>query len=313
YPAIQQMLRIAPSLEASGLIESDARFGKWMGSRLKEILLKCDIKIDLVGSHGHTVFHKPEQGYTYQIGHGAHIYAAINRPVVTDFRSLDVALMGQGAPLVPVGDELLFEKYNACLNLGGIANISIKADKRLAWDLAPCNILLNEVVEKNYPGKKYDEGGNIAATGQVDEKLMERLNDWDYYARVGPKTLHKDQIMAELWPIIELSQVSAPDLLATLCQHIGKKIGEAAPNEGSMLVTGGGALNLVVMKEILANTSCSIHVPDGGIVAFKEALIFAFLGLLRVLGHTNTLHSVTGASADSIGGSLFGIWPSTVV
>lgn len=270
---------------------------------------------EAIASHGHTIFHQPQRGLTTQIGDGDAIAAETGLPVVSNFRTLDVALGGQGAPLVPIGDELLFGEYDACLNLGGIANISYRTDgARVAYDVSPCNIALNRLAAMlGYP---YDDQGANARNGEVHTCLLHNLDALDYYTLTGPKSLGKEWFLSQFWPLVKEftgfvpSLSKARDALATVTSHIAIQIARVVECQQikSLLVTGGGAWNTYLL-EIIGKycPDVEITVPDALIVNYKEALIFALLGYLRLTGKVNTLASVTGAKFDSVGGSLSGI------
>jgi anhydro-N-acetylmuramic acid kinase len=268
----------------------------------------------LVSAHGHTIFHNPAAGYTFQIGSGASLYAACTIPVVTDLRSVDVAFGGQGAPLVPLGDELLFGTYSGCLNLGGIANISYKSDhKNVAFDICPVNILLNAYALKI--GEKYDDGGHTAKSGKPIPALIEQLNGLNYYKQPAPKSLGREWVDAVVFPIIEqYMSHSIEDILHTLVIHSAQQIAvclSALPvKEGKqqLLITGGGAFNTFLIESIKSFSGKNIEliIPDVDTIQFKEAIIFGFLGLLRMYNIPNAKSTVTGASADTIGGAVYG-------
>ena len=253
-------------------------------------------------------------GLTTQIGDGDAIAAETGLPVVSNFRTFDVALGGQGAPLVPIGDELLFGEYDACLNLGGIANISYRVDgKRIAYDICPCNMALNRLAAMlGYP---YDAEGANARTGEVHTCLLHNLDALDYYALPGPKSLGKEWFVGQFWPLVKEftgfvpSLTKARDALATVTSHIAIQIARVVESQQmkTLLVTGGGAWNTYLL-EIIGKycPDVKITVPDALIVNYKEALIFALLGYLRLTGKVNTLASVTGAKFDSIGGNISG-------
>lgn len=270
---------------------------------------------EAIASHGHTIFHRPHLGLTTQIGDGDAIAAETGLPVVSNFRTLDVALGGQGAPLVPIGDEMLFGEYDACLNLGGIANISYRADgKRVAYDICPCNMALNRLAALlGYP---FDKGGAHARAGEVHTCLLHELDSLDYYAEEGPKSLGKEWFVDQFWPVVKdflgivPSTMQIRDALATVTSHIAIQIARVVERQQikTLLVTGGGAWNGYLL-EMMGKYSpeVKIVVPDALIVNFKEALIFALLGYLRLTGKVNTLASVTGARCNSIGGNISGL------
>lgn len=265
-------------------------------------------KPDFIASHGHTIFHQPEIGLTTQIGNGAIIAARIGIPTVCDFRTKDVALGGQGAPLVPIGDELLFGAYDACLNLGGIANISYRADgKRIAYDICPCNMALNPIANRN--NMPYDNHGEFAASGQICPELLQELNNLEYYRRQSPKSLGKEWYKNAFFvSLIQfLNRISDADMARTVVEHIATQIVANVPeNAKTMLVTGGGAHHSFLIQQIQnQRDTLKVIVPDDLIVDYKEALIFAFLGLLRLNKEANCLRSVTGAREDCCGGCVY--------
>jgi len=263
---------------------------------------------DFIASHGHTIFHQPEIGLTSQIGNGAIIAAKTKTPTICDFRTTDVALGGQGAPLVPIGDELLFGEYDACLNLGGIANISYLVDnKRIAYDICPCNMALNPIAKRN--DMEYDVDGKLAASGQVIPELLQELNKLGYYRQQNPKSLGKEwyQECFYFTLIKFLNRISDADMDCTVVEHITEQIAANVPEHArSMLVTGGGAHNKYLIDCLRSKRKeLEVIVPNDLIVDYKEALIFAFLGLLRLNGENNCISSVTGASKDSCGGAIY--------
>lgn len=288
--------------------KTSAYFGKYLGQLAKQFIKHHGLEVDLISSHGHTIFHQPAEGYTAQIGDGAYIHAETGLPVVCDFRTTDVALGGQGAPLVPIGDQLLFPTYDACLNLGGFANISFTQNNLLtAFDICPCNLVLNRVAHQlNLP---YDEEGKIAATGIVNETLLQTLNEIDFYHAQASKSLGIEWVNEVFWPIItHTKDISTSDLMTTLVQHIAAQIAKTINLSGAekVLVSGGGALNTYLVQQISQKTEAIIHLPEAEVIHFKEALIFALLGVLRVKNLNNSIKSVTGASRNSIGGALYG-------
>lgn len=313
------------SLEGASALEyvkADVELGHYYGRMASAFLRRNGVNADAIASHGHTIFHQPDKGLTAQIGAGDAIAAETGLPVVSNFRTLDVALGGQGAPLVPVGDELLFGEYDACLNLGGIANISYrlksedgkqKAGNRVAFDICPCNMPMNRLAAMlGYP---YDKGGINARGGQVHTCLLHELDALDYYSVVGPKSLGKEWFVDQFWPVVKRfvgvvpSLSAVRDALATVTAHIAMQIGRVleARQTGTLLVTGGGAWNSYLIEQIgNYRPSTAITVPDALTVNYKEALVFALLGYLRLAGKVNTLASVTGAKCDSVGGNIAG-------
>ena len=306
YPSIlKSKLGDAVSLGAEELFALDAQLGQWMGKQVEAFMTGRSGKPDLIASHGHTIFHQPDRGFTVQIGNAAHLYAITGIRIISDFRSLDVALGGQGAPLVPIGDDLLFGKYNYCLNLGGIANISYRANGvRKAFDICACNMILNYLAQRD--GKEYDDGGKLARSGNCIPELLVALNKWSYLAEPAPKSLGFEQISAEIFPLFSTSY-AVNDLLNTCVEHIADQISAASPEAGSLLMTGGGAHNNWLRERLaVKRPDLELIYPDPMIVNFKEAIVFAFLGALHEWGKVNVLSSVTGAARDHISGQALG-------
>jgi len=292
-------------------------YGSFIGSQISKFLKNhpelSKITPLFVASHGHTIFHQPHLGMTAQIGNPNNIAAECGIPVVADFRSMDVALGGQGAPLVPIGDKLLFKDYEFALNLGGIANISYDDinKKRIAFDICPMNMVLNFLAEKK--GKEFDENGDIAKQGKIVPDLLNEMKKLDYFNINGPKSLGKEWIFEKFIPLIlKYEKNGIENLMATSVCFFAQQIAKIVLNSGiikpnmKILVTGGGAFNTFFIEKLHKELSgkCEIIVPDKLIVKFKEALIFAFLGLLRWLGKVNSLKSVTGAKQDCVGGII---------
>lgn len=314
-PSWRQRLARLHSASALQYVQADAELGHYYGKIINEFLAEYpDLKVDAIVSHGHTVFHQPPL-FTSQIGSGNAIAADTGLLVISDFRTLDVALGGQGAPLVPIGDKLLFGAYDACLNLGGIANISFdNKGRRIAFDICPCNMVLNRLAA--LLGLPYDPQGEHARRGKVNRRLLDELDSLDYYHLPPPKSLGREWVDAVLWPLIAPHMqgtdggLHVDHLLATVSEHIAHQIADVLRNTPlrSLLVTGGGAHNSHLVKRLAQMLpQLKLTVPDRLIVDYKEALIFAFLGYLRLTGKANTLASVTGAKCDSIGGTISGL------
>ena len=318
---------------------ANVELGHYMGRLVKDFVNEeCAMRNEelVVASHGHTIFHRPELGLTTQIGDADAIAAECGLPVVSNFRTLDVALGGQGAPLVPIGDRLLFGQYDACLNLGGIANISYESgvrseelddasaktpnsslltpnSQRVAFDICPCNMALNRLAAML--GLDYDPQGENAARGTVHTCLKKRLDDLEYYSRPAPKSLGKEWFVEQFWPVVssecgERSAELVRDLLATVSSHIAWQIAQVLNRQHikTLLITGGGAFNRDLIRRIEQYApDTRAEVPDELTVNYKEAIVFALLGYLRLKGRTNTLASVTGARTDSCGGNLSGL------
>lgn len=289
---------------------ANVQLGHYFGKCVNSFISKHNFKADIIASHGHTVFHQPDLLLTTQIADGDAIAAETHLPVVSNFRTLDVALGGQGAPLVPIGDRLLFGQYDACLNLGGIANISFeKSGERIAYDICPCNMALNLLAQKI--NLEYDKDGMNAKKGSINDVLFNQLNSLDYYKQNGPKSLGKEWFLEYFQPLIDGS-LPTEDYLRTCVEHIATQIAIVIKenNIKSILITGGGALNkfLIGRLEQMVQSYCKIVIPDSQLISYKEAIVFALLGYLRVTSQTNTLASVTGARVDSIGGTISGLF-----
>lgn len=280
-------------------------YGRYLGSLINEFIGKHDISPDFISSHGHTVFHRPEKGITVQIGDGKIISGMTGLPVVYDFRTLDVKLGGQGAPLVPVGDRLLFGDFKYCLNLGGIANISYEYhEKRIAFDICPVNMVLNHCSKKL--GFEYDNYGHLAQSGNLNAGLLNRLNVLDYYKQSPPKSLGREWVEKYVIPLIDKSGLNTVDILRTFTEHIvfqSKHILNKQGN-GKIMITGGGAKNKFLISRLRNELIPEVIIPDEVLVDYKEAMIFAFLGVLRFRNEVNCLASVTGASRDSCSGLI---------
>lgn len=299
----------APSLSKDEMLALDVEYGKYLGQQVNSFIRENKLDdVDLISSHGHTILHQPQNGITLQIGSGQEIKNATGKTVVCDFRKGDVALGGQGAPLVPIGDKLLFPQMNYCLNLGGIANISFdKNNERLAFDICACNIVLNKLVSDER-GIAYDNDGEIARTGKLNKELLSTLNEISYYSQPFPKSLGREDIERDVFPLLEKFKISLEDKLHTFCKHIAIQISsvlEKDVTDARMLITGGGTLNQFLLECIEDKCNLKIVVPQKEIIDFKEAIIFAFLGVLRMRNEVNCLKSVTGAREDSSGGDVF--------
>lgn len=312
-------LSSAVSLNALDYQLLHTEYGHYIGREVSRFIEENQLhyKVALIASHGHTTFHIPAKKMTAQLGDGAAIAAETSLPVVTDLRALDVALGGQGAPIVPIGEKLLLGDYNYFLNIGGIANISSgKTEKRVAFDICPANRVLNMLA--NEEGKDFDDGGQLAAAGAIDEKLLNELNNLAYYSEPYPKSLANDFGTDIVYPIIKKSRLATKDGLRTYAEHIAVQIKNAILTidghlrlttlNSQLLITGGGAFNHFLIERIqdqLKPFNISVVIPDENLVKYKEALIMALIGVLRWREEYNVLSSVTGAARDSIGGALW--------
>lgn len=303
----RKRLKEAATLGPNELSILDSDFGKYIGQQINQFREEEKITFKYISSHGHTVHHQPQNGITVQVGSGTEIRNVTGVIVICDFRKGDVALGGQGAPLVPIGDRLLFGEMDYCLNLGGIANISFeKNEERIAFDICACNIVLNLLAEKL--GSNFDDNGSFANGGELNKKLLDELNELPFYKKPYPKSLGREDIEREVIPVFKNYEIKPEDLLRTFCKHIAIQIGKVIGGEVSnskMLITGGGTLNLFLLKQIEDECHLKIVVPTKAIIDFKEAIIFGFLGVLKIRNENNCLKSVTGASKDSSGGDIF--------
>lgn len=304
-------LKTAHLLSGEKLIELDSEFGTYLGKACNAFIKKNNIKrLDLIASHGHTIFHQPEKKFTYQLGNGNAIYAQTSIPLVFDFRSLDVARGGEGAPLVPVGDQYLFPDYDICLNLGGIANLSMVKDKRrIAFDICFVNMGLNYLA--GMMQKKYDAGGKMAASGEVDTGFLNQLNaQYAKWKRSRP-SLGREGFEKFIQPILDDARFSVATKMRSFCESICVEIDRSIPAKAkqlNLLATGGGALNqfLIQLLQEKLKSKAVVVVPDRNVIEYKEAIVFGLLGVLRAQGKTNIFKSVTGATQDSSAGTSIG-------
>lgn len=289
------------------LKEIDINYTDYLVQVINSFIQKNNLQyIDALCSHGHTALHQPEKGLTYQIGNLKELAILINNKLVCDFRAQDVAFGGQGAPLVPIGDKLLFSEYDFCVNLGGFANISSEENcKRIAYDICPVNIVLNHYVQKL--GLKYDDEGKIASTGKINTELLQQLNNLDFYKATHPKSLGLEWVKKEILPIIEAYNLEIKDILKTFVEHIAIQITNEInkKQKATVLVTGGGTFNSYLIKRIKTLTVNEIIIPSKEIINYKEALIFGFLGVLKMRDEINCLSSVTGAKQDHSTGKIY--------
>ena len=308
---LYEQLKNAIHLSEEDHLQLHRDYGIWLGQQAKDFIKEHQLEIDFIASHGHTSHHRPEEGITFQLGDGQALANSSGRKVICDFRSLDVQLGGQGAPLVPIGDHLLLSEYEFCLNLGGISNISFqKEGKRIAYDIGMANMPLNYLTEKI--NMKYDKGGAMAHSGRLLPKLLEDLNRLQYYELPYPKSTGYEWFSSEVKPLLEQPKVGIKDLLHTVihhnCEQIARAVKKEEPtNKSQVLVTGGGALNdffVATLKEKLG-AICEVVIPPKKFIEYKEAMVFAFMGVLKHLGETNVYASVTGAKKNSSSGELF--------
>ena len=285
----------------------DIEYGNLLSDYIKEFIKEFNItKIDLISSHGHTIFHKPEIGKTLQIGNGNTINKNTKINVICDFRSQDLEYNGQGAPLVPIGDLHLFPNYKFCLNLGGFSNISIKDISGIkAFDICPVNTVLNYY--SNKLGHAYDKDGDLSKKGRINIDLLNKLNKISFYRKIGPKSLGIEFVNSKVLPLIEKFSLKPEDVLITFIEHISHQINRTISefSKNKMLITGGGTYNKTLIDSIKIKVKCELVLPEKKIIDFKEAMIFAYMGLLKSEGKINCLKSVTGAIKDHSTGKVF--------
>ena len=314
-----ERLRSATELSAREYCLLHTDYGRWLGEQVNAFIDRHQLhyKIAVVGSHGHTTFHLPARHMTGQLGDGASLAALTGLSVVTDLRAMDVALGGQGAPIVPIGEKFLFAGTDFFLNLGGIANISYAGEPYVAFDVCAANRVLNMIAALQ--GLAYDKGGSLAASGKVQEELLRKLEALPYYQMPFPKSLANDFGTDSVYPIVIASGLSISDMLATYTKHIVQQIAASVKqllslrsehklSETRLLATGGGACNDFLIAQLRAELEplgVIVEVPPIEIVQYKEALIMAFMAVLRWRQENTVLSSVTGAKRDSIGGALW--------
>jgi anhydro-N-acetylmuramic acid kinase len=298
-------LRNAYTRDENYLKNLDLEYGNYIGQLVNQFRSDNSMaKIDFIASHGHTIFHKPEEAYTLQIGFGQAIADTTQLKVISDFRIQDVKLGGQGAPLVPIGDKFLFNDYDYCLNLGGFANISFNdGDRRIAFDICPVNIVLNYFANEH--DLEFDDKGELASSGKIHKKLFDYLNGLEFYNKSYPKSLGLEWVIAFVYPLIDSYKLETKDILRTFTEHVAYQISKIIHINSSILVTGGGAFNDFLIERIEFYLKQRLSLPSKELIDFKEALIFAFLGLLRFENQVNCLKSVTGAKKDHSSGKIF--------
>ena len=300
----EHQLRNAIHLSAEEIFELHSNYGFYLGEKVKEFIEQYSLQnLDLIASHGHTVFHQPQKKFTVQLGDGRVIKMLTNLPVIYDFRSQDVLMGGNGAPLVPIGDELLFSKFGACLNIGGFSNISFTENgKRIAFDICPVNIVLNHFAK--LLGKEYDDSGDFARCGVVNQNLLNSLNSIDYYSQSPPKSLGMEWVSQHILP--KLDGINPVDIIATFTEHVAIQISKILDQNQikNVLFTGGGTYNSYLVERIKSKTETEIIIPAKELIEFKEALIFGFMGVLRITNQNNVLSSATGGSHDHCSGLL---------
>ena len=314
-----EKLRSATALDALQYQLLHSEYGHYLGEQVNRFIKEHELEyqVQLIASHGHTTFHLPAQKMTAQLGDGSAIAAVTGINVVSELRAMDIALGGQGAPIVPIGEKLLWPEYNLLLNLGGIANLSFSSgDRYIAFDICPANRVLNLLA--NEADKKYDEGGTIARSGSVQNALLNKLNDQDYYNQPYPKSLANDFGTDVLYRMIQDDRYELKDALRTYVEHIAIQISNAThkvttnakfpPESPRLLITGGGVHNKFLierLKELINGQGIEVIIPDDELTDYKEAIVMALIGVLRWREENNVFSSVTGAKRDSIGGAVW--------
>ncbi len=300
-------LKTAVDFSEEQLKKLNEEYTQLLGTVIKNFIQKHTIRnLDVVCSHGHTILHQPQNGFTLQIGNLPNIADIVGETVVCDFRVQDVQLGGQGAPLVPIGDRILFAEYDYCLNLGGFSNVSFEQnEKRIAFDISPVNTVLNFYA--NLLGFDYDDKGNIARSGKIDTDLLNDLNSLDYYSKPYPKSLGFEFVKTVVLPLMEKYPITTADKMRTFTEHIAVQTSLALPNpKGKMLITGGGAYNAFLIESMQHHLpQLQLIIPDLKTLEYKEALIFGLLGVLKLRHEINVLNSVTGAAKNHSSGVIF--------
>lgn len=306
-------LKEAVNYNNDALNQLDVEYTQLLGTTIADFIKRYSLSgLDAVCSHGHTILHQPKNGITLQIGNLPEICDYAGEVVVCNFRVEDVALGGQGAPLVPIGDRLLFADYDYCLNLGGFSNISFEeGGGRVAFDICPVNTVLNYYA--NRLGYPYDEGGAISKGGRINAVLLDKLDSLEFYEKPYPKSLGFEYVKDVVLPLIEEFNIQTEDKLRTFTRHAARQIAFVIAvsqqyRKSRVLVTGGGAYNnylISSLQNLLGDTA--VVVPDDKTIQYKEALIFALLGVLKLRNEDNVLASVTGAPANHCSGFVYGL------
>jgi len=304
-------LKNSIELPADELLIFHNTYGSWLGQQAREFIGEKGLDVDIIASHGHTTHHQPAKGLTLQIGSGQHLANVSGYKTVCDFRTNDVALGGEGAPLVPIGDRLFFDNYDFCLNLGGISNVSFEHQgKRIAYDIGLANMILNFITQKI--GLSYDNNGTLASKGVINKNMLKQLNQLSYYELPFPKSTGYEWFLEKVVPIVNVTKDTTENLLHTAVHHICEQVAlqvkrYATKDQSTILVTGGGALNQFMMEVLQSNLEpmVSLVIPERKLIEYKEALVFALMGVLRIEKEVNILKTVTGASKDTSSGVVF--------
>lgn len=316
--SIKQRLINSDSLSVPEFIELDKDLGVFFGKRVSEFIRQQSIKgVEFVASHGHTILHEPSKGYSCQIGSPSHIAANSGILTIGDFRNMDMAYGGEGAPMAPLIDRYVYPDVDVFLNIGGIANVSYSVDgNTFGYDLAPANQFFNKLA--NESGFDFDDQGKLASKGQVNPNLLNLLEALDYFSKSGPKSLDNLDIREHIWPIVKTSVISVEDKLATCVQLLINQFEKAlkhflslqkSRSQVRLLISGGGAKNTFLVEQILnlqiENIQINRYETSESVSDMKEAMLMALAGGLRILELPNIFSSVTGAKKDSVGGGIF--------
>ena len=304
---MKSKLKYATGMSGLELTTFDIELGRFFANEVVCFIAEEKItEVDVIGSHGHTIFHQPEKGFTLQIGDASLIHNKTRKTVVADFRSQDVTLGGQGAPLVPIGDKLLFSDYDYRINLGGFANISFEDNGNTsAFDICAVNTILNKY--SNDLGFEYDDKGEISKRGKMIPDLFNELEGIDFYQQSPPKSLGVEWNEKVLLPILEkYSNKKIEDVMHTYTKHVALQISKVLKGNGKkVLISGGGAFNEYLTSLIKKDCSHEIIIESKELTDFKEAIIFSFLAILRIRGEVNCLAEVTGARMNHSSGVVF--------
>lgn len=314
----QSRLAHLPHQSALVYAQSHVYFGHYMGELVNQFLEKYSIQPDFIASHGHTIFHYPEKRMTAQIGDGAALAAVTGCPVISDFRTQDIAINGEGAPLAPTADKHLLSGYDFYLNLGGIANVSCNVNgKFVSFDIGGANQIFDALAR--LVDLDYDDEGKIASAGKVVNELLSEVNSIDYFAQKYPKSLDNQWVVNNLVKKYMEYPESVENRMRTaveqLAQQTVQDVIQVIENEGfikqkyTMYPTGGGVFNTFLMQRMqelfLEKMDLEIVLPEKEIIQFKEAILMGLLGVLRMENIPNCMSSVTGAKRDTIGGAVY--------
>jgi anhydro-N-acetylmuramic acid kinase len=308
----REKLQNAMHLSALDLTILEDQWSRKVANNILTFIEDAPEKPELIGFHGHTIFHQPHNGFTVQMGSGATLSRLTRIDTICNFRQQDVALGGQGAPLVPMGEKWLFVAYAGFMNLGGFSNVTQRIEEEdgsetmIAYDVCALNIVLNKLCgELNLP---FDAEGKIAARGSISSDLLIALNEIKYFQSGKKGSLGLEWVEKDVLPVIEqyreTKSLSIETIIATFTEHCAIQCSNAMP-DGRYLLSGGGTHNITLIDSIRKHSNAQIEVPNKLLNDFKEAIIFAFLAGLRASELPNTLTSVTGASRSGSNGAYY--------